>query len=1035
MFKRFLPLFLCLLALSFAGASHTQAQTAAIQQHCFLGGTAAKTSGLSSSNYLNGIIPHCAVTVYLTGTQTLATIYSDASNAPLANPFLANTLSSVNPGGWIFWAAVNQGYDIVMSGGDAPNTYPQPVTLVDQFPGSSFSGTPTVVEVNGTPISPSSPANFVNTSSVTWAFTGGQIQATATGGGGGGCGPLAGDATSTDCGNDNLSTPPTSPAYLQAYGTNNLNTLGDGTTNVVASGNDIANSLGSGSSEVVGVGFDLFFNPANGTSTADNTIALGSAMFGNSQSSGATTTGSFDLTTTIGIGTEILSGETFDDTGANAFSWTSEDAILIGQHVAQTSLFYGGSLTGSLFDVFAAGDGALVIHAPSTLSPATLTVNWSEVTAVGPSGGMGNPLTSSTVSDGAWVGDGVGHNIVNGRDIAGLGDGGCSNLQTAVNFICLGVGAGSGYITGSGLSTTFHGAAGNNLFAAGLNAAAGQTGNDNEANGEYTLGGSYVFAGNSASATQTFSTSGGENIAHGDFALTALTAGEKNVAIGGYAGSDGFIQRTSVADAVVGNANQTGSRNTWVGYDSGPHVASQLDNTSALGYGATNDASNQIVLGNTSVTQFRVPAVKAASGTDCLQVDSTGNITNTGSACGSGGGGSGTVTTVSVASANGFAGTVANPTTTPAITLSTTATGPLKGNGTAISAAAYTDIVGLWASGSCTGYLKSDGTCSTPSGGISGSGTTGYFSLWTGTSSLGNGHLDDGATTASTITSTEPIAIAVSGGQGGTFDATEGTAATAAAGHDILYADSANHCLEYSANGGSFACLSTGGSSGVSSFTGDSVVLNNSASTGAVTATLATHSANTVFAGPSSGSAATPTFRALVPADLPAGTGTVTSIATTSPITGGTITTTGTIACATCVVASSPGAGYAHFAGSTQTVTSIGLPWSCQTGLGDGLNAIPAGTYLQTFCYNDTGQTVTLTGLKCYIDGGASSTMNATNGAGTGLLTGAVTCTTSFAAGTQSGTTTIASGDSIKFTFVADGTAKQTTFVVTGSHP
>jgi hypothetical protein len=52
------------------------------------------------------------------------------------------------------------------------------------------------------------------------------------------------------------------------------------------------------------------------------------------------------------------------------------------------------------------------------------------------------------------------------------------------------------------------------------------------------------------------------------------------------------------------------------------------------------------------------------------------------------------------------------------------------------------------------------------------------------------------------------------------------------------------------------------------------------------------------------------------------GSGTVTSIATTSPITGGPITTTGTIACATCVVATSPGVGIAHFAGSTQTVTS-----------------------------------------------------------------------------------------------------------------
>lgn len=49
--------------------------------------------------------------------------------------------------------------------------------------------------------------------------------------------------------------------------------------------------------------------------------------------------------------------------------------------------------------------------------------------------------------------------------------------------------------------------------------------------------------------------------------------------------------------------------------------------------------------------------------------------------------GTGTVTTVSVVSANGFAGSVANASTTPAITLSTTITGLVKGNGTAISAA------------------------------------------------------------------------------------------------------------------------------------------------------------------------------------------------------------------------------------------------------------------------------------------------------------------------------------------------------------
>lgn len=58
--------------------------------------------------------------------------------------------------------------------------------------------------------------------------------------------------------------------------------------------------------------------------------------------------------------------------------------------------------------------------------------------------------------------------------------------------------------------------------------------------------------------------------------------------------------------------------------------------------------------------------------------------------------GSGTVTSVSVVTANGFAGSVANPTTTPAITLTTTVTGILKGDGTAISAAtAGTDYTAL----------------------------------------------------------------------------------------------------------------------------------------------------------------------------------------------------------------------------------------------------------------------------------------------------------------------------------------------------
>lgn len=76
-------------------------------------------------------------------------------------------------------------------------------------------------------------------------------------------------------------------------------------------------------------------------------------------------------------------------------------------------------------------------------------------------------------------------------------------------------------------------------------------------------------------------------------------------------------------------------------------------------------------------------------------------------------------------------------------------------------------------------------------------------------------------------------------------------------------------------------------------------------SSGTLAVTKGNQNANTVYAGPSAGGAAVPSFRALVAADMPAGTGTVTSVAHTlsapgstftTNVTGSPITTTGTIA-------------------------------------------------------------------------------------------------------------------------------------------
>lgn len=112
-----------------------------------------------------------------------------------------------------------------------------------------------------------------------------------------------------------------------------------------------------------------------------------------------------------------------------------------------------------------------------------------------------------------------------------------------------------------------------------------------------------------------------------------------------------------------------------------------------------------------SQSTFTVTSVGSSAGA----WDSQYAITNAGA-------GGGTVTTASVATANGFAGTVASATTTPVITLTTSITGLLKGNGTAISAAtASTDYMAPASfvdretpSGTVNGSTTSFGLANTP---------------------------------------------------------------------------------------------------------------------------------------------------------------------------------------------------------------------------------------------------------------------------------------------------------------------------------
>ncbi len=107
-----------------------------------------------------------------------------------------------------------------------------------------------------------------------------------------------------------------------------------------------------------------------------------------------------------------------------------------------------------------------------------------------------------------------------------------------------------------------------------------------------------------------------------------------------------------------------------------------------------------------------------------------------------GGGGTGTVTDVGVVSANGLAGSVANSTTTPAITLSTTVTGLVKGNGTAFSAATpgtdyQAPLVFANSTQNTAGTINLVGDSTSPGNsyyyGTNGAGTKGFFPLGGGT--------------------------------------------------------------------------------------------------------------------------------------------------------------------------------------------------------------------------------------------------------------------------------------------------------------
>lgn len=120
--------------------------------YCQQGGKVVVTSGISSVTLVQGSYPQCTLTVYLTGTLTLATLYADNSGTPLGNPFTADST-----GYWFFYAD-NGRYDVRASGGGIaiPFTWGD-ILLADPVTGFNVDW---VTQINNLPVNDSRKFNF-----------------------------------------------------------------------------------------------------------------------------------------------------------------------------------------------------------------------------------------------------------------------------------------------------------------------------------------------------------------------------------------------------------------------------------------------------------------------------------------------------------------------------------------------------------------------------------------------------------------------------------------------------------------------------------------------------------------------------------------------------------------------------------------------------------------------------------------------------------------------------------------------------------
>jgi hypothetical protein len=244
---------------------------------------------------------------------------------------------------------------------------------------------------------------------------------------------------------------------------------------------------------------------------------------------------------------------------------------------------------------------------------------------------------------------------------------------TGYTLNTLGVGAGISVTNGLGTITVANTGVLSNIAGSGISVSSA-TGNVTIANT-----GVLSFAGGTTGLTPAAATTGVVTLAGTLIAANGGT-GFASYAVGDLLYADTTTTLAKLPDVATGNALISGGVITapaWGKIGLTTHVSGILPIANGGTNGSATPTTNGVAYGTGTTYAF------TAAGTTGQVLTATTGGAPTWAAPAT----SGTVTSVSVVSANGFAGTVATATTTPAITLTTTITGVLKGNGTAISAA------------------------------------------------------------------------------------------------------------------------------------------------------------------------------------------------------------------------------------------------------------------------------------------------------------------------------------------------------------